>query len=279
SSKFVLEYKLSQERTEENKVMLSKKNLPEIFADVKKQVDEFLGIDCPESPKFYFGLQNKGQSIRDKLLNGVFLSCGLIQISSVFLYENMSEVPPQNLFFGVGFVSMYLLNKIFNNKSDLLAFYSYSKKEIFTKEQEILDSKLTLVHEYTHFLQHIKLGKKLGRIKHSFCEEGHANGLANKLAKIFSENENKDYLSKVYSEEQHNFLKTYSWICNKLNIRKKFESNVELSKPNKYDLGTAYFYINEKLHGDGIYRSFLEESPDENDFYMDFLRGYFHNFK
>ncbi len=111
-----------------------------------------------------------------------------------------------------------------------------------------------IAHEYTHHVQHARLGIRRFMVKGIFTE-GHATSIERQVDYAYAE---KDSGMKQFglSNALTSLRKTHGWICKELSIPTKY-SDYDGKRPRKYDLGNTLFYMAESIYGKDIYKDVL----------------------
>lgn len=154
-----------------------------------------------------------------------------------------------------------------------LSFYNCMSSTIEIKRRNKYSTKLTLAHEYTHFLQDqilIDIPLDYEPLETSMFFEGHARGVERLIIDSQDIEEDKDKFRWVLLKNYfYEFKEAYWFLCDKLNFQKNknllnFGEEFNLYNFNeeqfsKHALGNALFQIYEELHGKNIYKQVLQD--------------------
>lgn len=245
---------------------VSAKELEELFPNICKEVDEFLGIQEGKVPKFeYFDLMKPGLKTTPLLslyvLSTLFTAGNLIYF---FASQNsdisyLQDAAVGAMFFSFAKVLHSLETSNYNLGSQKITLEKLPRTKLIT----------TAGHEYTHSVQDIN---GLASKKYSIFVEGHAIGVEKYLAEKYKEREdNEAFLYGIMESTVGEFKSAYQWMCKNLGktpkksllkiktIKDDYEGLKRLifRNPSSHAIGNALFSIYEAKHGKNIYKEII----------------------
>jgi len=246
--------------------------LPELFSEVKEEIDNFLDIKNVTFPNIKYSSLFDKESMLFKPFTqfSAFASYSLSAINFVLLIEDPSLTFVNGLLLLNGTLSG-MLGMAFHSKANYSAYFPYEEFVRIKKEKrELLIP--DLAHEYTH---HIQLEKNLGGKKTNIFLEGHARGVQRYISEIYREKENNDtFMQKILDYDVGEIKSSYTWASEKLKIplnknllkiktsrdEDEREHNKERGMPTEHAVGNALFLTYEKEYGNKIYREMIHEN-------------------
>ena len=250
---------------------VSSDELRELFPQICKEVDTFLGIQESGVPNCrYYHLFRPGLMTTPIL---VLYTLSALQVTSALTSFSTDQNPDTN----------HLLGHLFSAGAGATLFYTAAAFHAIVKKPryDTLSQKINLErvartelipaagHEYTHHIQW-RNGIRSNR-KHDIFMEGHAQGVEKQLADNYREREdNEAFLYVTSSRTVNEFKSAYLWMCKKLGLKPR-ESLLETKtsrdraerrrsihrEPSSHALGNALFSIYEALKGRGIYKQMI----------------------
>jgi len=243
---------------------VSPDELRELFPQICKEVDSFLGIQDGEVPNCrYYNLFRPGLMTTPIL--GVYIVSALQEACA------LASLATGHLDYCQTFQIGAMLNAQAALSAHLLAKQScYAASKSITLERVARTDLIpTAGHEYTH---HIQFKKGLRYSKHTIFSEGQARGVQKQLADDYHEREDNEAFLYRSSDRTVGELKSaYLWMCRKLgqqprksllktkSSRDRDESVDRLIRrePSPHALGNALFSIYEALNGRGMYKQMI----------------------
>lgn len=221
----------------------SRKELPAILAQVKADVDEFLGtsqVVMPRSDYFtFFSIYG--------ILPGYFLVRGGMEV-----LVNQSSPLIGAAFVIDAIITAYCMFQLFSGPQ-----YNHLSKKITLRKEKRADIIPIFAHEYAHYLQHRLLFPEL--TSDHATKEGHARGVERFMANLYKEREDNLAFAYGSNERQVEDLgEMYNWLCRKHGVQPKIKINKFGWFVDDYSIGTTALYIQEALQGNKIFREILE---------------------
>ena len=254
---------------------VSRKDLKDIFPNVCKEVDDFLGIEDHSLPRFgYFDFFRPG--LPEGLILGSYIVSATMVIDSLIkTYYSFSNGAPLSdlgdLFIGTFNLSIVGLSHL--NLKTSSTYLPYIKR-VTLKKQTLPYTIASSAHEYSHYLQE-KAG--INSKKYLAFKEGHAIGIEKQTSMRFYEKEDDPaFLYKSTDRTVGELRSTYLWACKNLGLDpKKSLCEVESSRdeteeyhrrtgknPTIHSLGNTFFSIHEMFKGEEIYKQVLDGEFD-----------------
>ena len=233
--------------------------LRNVFPDVKKEVDDFLGVSNVGNP-----LINGGCWSRSKLYNGLRTTVIGVTLLPAIPLDVLALMPDPTDPITVPLAALLTL------PATLLAgSYIYFGKKPRIRISHF-DSKRckaipVLAHEYAHHIQRRKISclrnpdysLPLRDTAHGIFEEGHARGVEREIAKQYSEREN----NKAFEYDTQGTIvgelsSTYKCLSKKLGITpcKSLTKGSTFLGVDSHSMGTTFFHLLKELKGKSVYR-------------------------
>ena len=243
---------------------LSSKELKELFPKICTEVDEFLGIQNGEVPKYeYYDLMTPGLNTTPILICYALTSIMVAgSVTSLFIDKNPGTHYIDAVIGTLQFTTVALLDSINRNRGSR---FNQSSKKVTLEKIARTDLIPTIGHEYAHSVQ-----DRQGLIykKHSIFQEGHARGVEKHLAQMYSEREdNEAFLYDTSKRTVGEFKRSYLWMCTQLgqepnkNLLKTNNDINDLGKkikePSSHAIGNALFSIYKAQKGSKIYNQMI----------------------
>jgi len=235
--------------------------LPRMFRESKKFVDDFLDVKPGGIPKYGYPEFWNNRSIF------------LCSVGSYFILEGLLMGSPLSLNFGIQF---WIMNYFMHKMSSASSFNFFTNKITLEKTPSTI-IKTVAAHEYTHYIHGLTIQNELKYRKHASLFEGHAIGVQKAAARHFRDKyDNESYMFHIFERSVGELKSTYLWICDKLekepnkNIKKiksRYDSNEKVFKffhksPSNHSAGNSIFSLAEEKHGTEIYRRTLKKDFD-----------------
>jgi hypothetical protein len=261
---FVIENRFDDECLSYKKVPNNKK---ELFKKLKKEVDDYLGVDKIDMPILFTpSVFNYAKSKLADISNTVLSVALCGGVLSSFIEPSLTKAA---VIVSSGFLSYKIMPYSFyrkNNSRD--AFFS-----VINLNASNYESFLTsFIHEYVHDIQR----KKGFNLRNRHFMEGHARFVECEFAKEYAKKENNDFfLIYPYVEKTRDLLMTYALLCNKFSRSAKkdlfifdldYKEHLEFIKAHKksfgyhesHAIGTSYFTIIQNKHPDDFYDKYVK---------------------
>lgn len=244
---------------------VSSGELRELFPQICREVDDFLGIQNGEVPKFgYYSLFRPGLKTTPVLF--------LYTLSASQIAEDLTalvmgiNINPQNFLMDASLfayaVSLHLMAKS--------PSYNHFSKFV-TLERTVRTYLIpAAAHEYTHDVQQ---RNGILRKECSIFNEGQARGIERQLAEMYRDGEdNEAFLYGVLDRDICEIKSVYRWVCKKLGkqpresiLKTKSSRDGDESfrrfimrKPTSHAIGNSLFSIYEASNGKGIYNQMIQ---------------------
>ncbi len=220
----------------------SRKELPVVLAQVKADVDKFLGtshVDMPRSDYFTFF------SIHGLPPGGFLVGAG-----NAFSNQETITVGVELLIYA--FLTAGCMYILFSEPR-----YNQLSKKITLRRQKRSDIIPVFAHEYSHYLQQRYVFP--GLVSDHATKEGHSRGVERFIADLYKDRTGN--LAFVYgSNKRHvgDLGEMYKWLCRKHGLQPKIKIRKLGLFASEHAIGTTAFYIQEALQGDKIFRQILD---------------------
>ncbi|MBI5066258.1 hypothetical protein HZA97_08540 [Candidatus Woesearchaeota archaeon] len=222
----------------------SKQELPAILAQVKADVDEFLGtsnVNMPRSGYFTF-LSVEGT------IPMYYAYRGFEKILQHLPDPNASFPADGFIYLGLAYILYFVVSR--SSYNPILRTVTLEKE----KRAEIVP---TFAHEYAHHVQK-KRGFPSITCDHAMTE-GHARGVERFIARTFNKKEDDPaFLYGTTKRHVDDLGRMYKWLCKKHGIEPKINISFLSERITDYSIGTTALYIQEALQGNKIFREIIE---------------------
>lgn len=235
---------------------VSRKQLPELFTEVKTEVDSFLGTDDISKCRIgYKQLLDKNFLLELSLPIGFITAlsnlCGLAytavapaeqQLPTMLLANTVNILPAYTAYHLTRYTGPH---------------YNIITRSISLDKEPRTELTLTIAHEYTH---HIQQKRRLPILPSYWAlTEGIARGTERHIARLYREREdNEAYLHHTTQKTVNELTRTYAKICNMLGVTpSKYLADEKLEAPREHAIGNTYFYLEEIKKGKDIYKNVI----------------------
>ncbi|MBN2459116.1 hypothetical protein JXB28_02435 [Candidatus Woesearchaeota archaeon] len=256
------------------------------FPGIKKEVDAFLEVKWIRQPEVYqqgfLGTIKENKGLAYGYLHSGILACiGSFLGSNTLEYMLGTGISGEAILKGmvslgtIALGSAGLKDTLQEHRVRTLneASYDCLYRQIIITSTRQVPSIIKLAHEYTHHVQGVK-GINLMEPKQKAFIEGHARGTTRQLAlKYAMLKENPAFIHcHINLQDLAELKSAYTWVSEKLGI-KAYPSIIkakalmdaeesyrikETKEPGQHALGNAFFYAQELVQGNSIYRDVLK---------------------
>jgi len=247
---------------------LNRKELKDLFSEVKKETDDFLKVtDIDKPPCDYYNIFDF-KPINATLL-GTYLAGSFL--STVGILNILNNPISGGLVTLTGLGILYLARGLHNFLSDPHYNAKEDNEHIILQKENKENLIMFLSHEYTHHVQ--------GRIEGFFLDigfeffiEGHARGVGRHMSKKYmKEEDNGAFLYNALNIDVSEMKTTYLWLCNNFDLTPKKsllntktlrdDEDMKFLKkckmPSPHAIGNSLFLIYENKKGPGIYSDMI----------------------
>ena len=238
-----------------------------LFPQICTEVDDFLGVQDGEVPKFgYYNLLRPGLMTTPVL---AMYAISAVQVVSAVTCLITEQNPDLSNFMNAGIGAMQfacaaLFHSVMKNPG-----YNRLLKRVTLQNVARTDLIPSAGHEYAH---HVQRREGLKDDMYSIFKEGHARGVEKHIAQDYQQREdNNAFLYDVLNSTVGEFKSAYIWICQKFGhqpkaslLKTKTSTDIDervnrlLDKtPTPHAIGNALFSIYEAREGRGIYNDMI----------------------
>jgi hypothetical protein len=245
---------------------LRKKDLKEVFEQVKSEVHTLLDVDRDDC-KLEVINPYRFDSITPGLIAAATAVCG-----TACYYKGEGLLPviiAGGLGLGIAAIDKFIDIRETKHSPRYLLFTNQIKMRAGTERVKAI---VSLAHEYAHHIQsHNDVHMDY------FCDdiiEGHARGVERSIALVHAEAEdNPAFLYGITERTVSELRAAYKWMCNELNLSpreslfrvKSSDDEIDIAAldncgvPTPHSVGNTLFRIYDARHGDNIYKFMLEK--------------------
>jgi hypothetical protein len=256
--------------------MPKRKELPALFAEVKKDVDNFLHVENIPNPVVACNRISVGSYLKF-IPSAACVVAGLAGISNIIGRAILGQELQDEFIRSLDNKSLYYaMHHIINGlvaigglaladgvrlsikkKLDVVDYHPYYK-HIRVKRTNFAILTTDLAHEYAHHVQNI-VGINMNN--HDYFTEGHAEGVARNIARIYAEKkDNPAYLLDTTRISVDEIKSVYLWLCEKFGKEadKNLVSDVKpCIMPDIHAIGNSMISIYEAQYGPRIYNEMM----------------------
>lgn len=256
---------LLQPDHELEKILLDRENIPVLEHLIEKEGSLFARLEKLKlEGKLDFGKEMVQAGICDELEEGA--------VEEVYNILEKAQLD----------INRFLHTKIkFSKSGELMLMergtgngYNPDGPTIAVEMTNTVELTANMAHEYAHHVQYSVLPflkKDYNKYRYQIFKEGHARGVERYISKLYNKKEtNEAFLYDITNRNLYELLSAYKWLCFALDIKpsakavgygRYYLSDEDRKCPlDPWTKGNALFYIQETLHGNGIYREVLKEN-------------------